>query len=395
MIFNHSFKNINIKINQIINFTTLISLLTPILLITFWVLNKDYNFYPDWHRKYLSFFNTIDFLNLYFFDKEIIYCSNSSIQFLEKCHNFLLVSKLTRLFYTISTYIIFLFLFVYLLFFYLNTHKISNSSEEYLKYMISGVFLSLTFPSLFYFLTDSSNEVIVYYLFFLSMIFYRTYIFFLLCFLSFLIDDNNTKIIILFYIFERFMFFINIKTSNKVYFVTLCTILVFSFLHSTTIIHLIDSFYSDKKITAIMAGFVLLNKDLPLIGRIIYFFVSLLYYDPIQHTFNIYFYISIFLIIIAILIINFKKMFNQFRLYLFKNTNDKNQLITSDNFMLHLLIISVFFTIILICLLPTHAFAKYYLYIYPIFFAFLSTIYDKKKILMINLLLTTIFITTF
>ena len=166
------------------------------------------------------------------------------------------------------------------------------------------------------------------------------------------------------------------------------------FLHSTTIIYFIDSIYFDRKIFDILAGFVLLNQDLPLIGRLIYFFVSLFYYDPIKHTTNYYFLFSIILIFVTLLLMNLKKIYQKLIFYLKINIG-KNNILCLDNFYLHLLICSIIFTLSIISILPTHAFAKYFLYIFPIFFTFLNVFYDKSKILLINLLLVFMFIYTF
>ena len=385
------------KINKIKLFdpTRTIFFFLPFFLIFFWVLFKDYNWYPDWDIKYIDLFIALKYLNLYVFDKDLIYCADPSIKFINDCSDFFYVSKISRLIYIFTVHFSFLLILFYLKYFIFNTNSLNHESKNFILKMKNGVFLSLTFPSIFYFLTDSTNEIIVYYLFFLSIIFYRTFIFFPLCLLAFLIDDNNTKILILFLIFEKFFYYINKKKGNGIYFLTLIFALIVCFLHSTSILYFLDFIYSDRKISAILNGFEFVNQEIPLIARLIYFFVSLLYYDPEQHIFNRFFLISTFITIISLIIYNHKNILSKINFYLKINTYKNSNLIITDNYFSHLFICSIFFTLCLISLLPTHAFAKYYIYIYPIFFAFLNVFYDKRKILLVNMLLTLVFICTF
>lgn len=334
----------------------------------------DINFYPD---------NSIIFNNFIDMEKNSL---QNSIQYLvfTNAQDFfeLKIDKISfSLFFLVNVFFIIILITI--------QNLISNQSLNYLSNKL--LLLSYCYPSvLISIVTPSAESVhVIISLFVITVLINKEFNFFKLIFIIILlfyglfIDIGNSIVFLTFIFFILFMITIN-KYLNM-YVSLLLTSVIFILLLSfgKEIILNISSILNWDVGNAIVNN-IYINElnDVSLIEifkRYIYFWLTL---TGVMNHFKEFLFIILPLICIGIIIAYREIIKNWFKVkkYFF------------DPYTIIIIYLIIFFPFIIIFILPTHAFCKYYLFIIPILIKFLSEVLNQKNFLYFFPLMSVLFI---
>lgn len=194
--------------------------------------------------------------------------------------------------------------------------------------------------------------------------------------LCYYFDPGNFLVFLAYLIFTSFLLAIRKYFSLK-YFLLMLLLLVSTFLYiENNVLVFLTNFLNSSKLNDLLLrvnnlGLMNLSFD-EILKRYIYFFITLLTLTLPSKTFS---YITIICVCILILFASSNKN------VLVKSKeffSEKQNQILASSFLL--------FPLLVICVLPTHAFAKYYLFLIPFIIQFLLLLFNEKKLLVIVIL---------
>lgn len=362
---------------------TLILVLMSLMI--FFIYNVPENFYPDHEilknrfiknennseiiytpqAFFISILNLIidklcnvDISNNFFLSKII---NESGI-----CKEKLEIQDLSRFYYVAIT-----FFFITFLYFY-NKCFFKNSTDNNYLYL-----LCLMMPSTLLNITALSPEAIyssisifvIANINLKNIISRENFLMIPLVFYSYFLDKGNLYIFLSFMIITIFAYKFILKGNDKIYFFYFFLLILF-FTFSKEVFLIVGEFIDKEKTADLINDVKALNlNDIEiknLISRIFYFWITLLnLYFPHLHLLSIFSLLFWFCISI-LLIINIKKK-NFFKKCSFHS----------------LLITAIPFSVIVVYILPTHAYGKYYLFIIVIIIKLLIDLLNLKKVILI------------
>lgn len=317
---------------------------------------KLLNFFKD-------FFCTLDISSKIFF-KSLIKG--------DTCQQKLYIKDLGRLFYVIITFSFIIFLYIY--------NKIINKKH----YINNCLFLlTLIMPSTLLSITALSSEAIytVISIFIMANINFKkiaskeNFLILPLLFYSYFLDVGNLYVFLSFLLLIMFALQLRLNTDKYKFYFTYFIIILSLLVFGKELFLLIGEFINESKTKDLINDIEVLNlhdiKFSETLLRMLYFWVTLLnLYFPHQHIVSI-FSLFIWLIVIVLVIINNKKL-NFYKKY-------SNQII----------ILTILpFSLILINILPTHAYGKYYMFMLVLVIKLLIDLLNFKKIIFILPLLS-------
>lgn len=237
-------------------------------------------------------------------------------------------------------------------------------------------FTSLLYPSVLLSITASSAESIysIISIFLISrLIDYEfrisNFIFYFTLFVyAFLLDKGNWLIFLSFLIFSASIFFIKNKLDDLKLFILILLLIIIARTYSNTVIEYSGILFNIPNNLQTIEAINLLGLNdltfLEVFKRYFYYWGTLL--GIVTHHKNIVFSLLPFTLLLIMI--------------LRKKNYNLNFIINFNRIDIKVIIYSIFFfPIIIITILPTHAFAKYYLFFIPIILNLLLKFTDKKK----------------
>ena len=296
----------------------------------------------------------------------------------ENCQIISVFDKLQFLFITI--------LFITLLILIDNCIKNkSNKSNKSNLIFVSSLFFPITLTSITIPSAEAIYSIIIMFIF--SRVFDKNislgnYLF-LLCLLiyAYFLDSRNWIVSFLF-LLNIIIMKILIEFNKKLFFI-IFTIIVFGIIFfSNEFINLLDTVYQSNKLKSVLYDIEQNGADkknlFDLISRYLYFWLTLagiLTSNKMFMILNFLYIISGFCFVIHI-IVKKKVIINN---------------IINNNIYIIIILNIIFFPLIIISLLPLHAFGKYYIFMIPLILSFLSFYIEIRKLLLFIVLSSIIF----
>jgi hypothetical protein len=251
-------------------------------------------------------------------------------------------------------------------------------------------FCSLIYPSVIYHLGMRSNEVFLFYLILLFFLIWNSYLLsYLLGFLTILIDVGNGLVFFMFinyfYLFRYLVSFIKLKKILYFHFALFFILILFheplrlafaSFLDSINTTYLFPDFNQYKNS---ISKYVLRDDRLYETANIFKLFIayaSFIFFTPA------YLKSTILFILMSCL------FFYIFLIMMGFVSNKKYKFVTENKFYNEYItnvIICIFFTLLIILVVPTFAFIRYYLFIYPFIFSLFYLIFNQRITFLISI----------
>ena len=274
------------------------------------------------------------------------------------------------------------FILVFILFKSKKILKNLNIEKDFTDTNMHIFFCSIIYPSTIYYMSARSNEIFLYYFIFLFFFTWRNYkLSYLIGFLAITLDFGNGLLFFLFINYFYFFRFLNLYLSIRKIIILLLLISLFIVLfHDYLRIFLSIIFlksnilFFENLATAVLD----LDKNFQVYNfiKLIITYLSFIFLSP-------GFLKSILLIIIMTSLI----------LYVFfvitgflKNKNYENSIknnkLFNDYFINFIACLS--FVILLVLILPTHAYIRYYIFIYPFIFSIFYIIFRLRNTFLIS-----------
>ncbi len=359
-------------------------ILILMFLMIFFIYNVPENFYPDHEilkNRFIKNENHLEitytpqafFISIINLTIDKLCNVDISNNFLSKilneneiCKEKLDIKDLGRFYYVIITFIFITFLYFY------NKCFFKKSTDNNYLYL-----LCLMMPSTLLNITALSPEAIyssisifiIANINLKNIISRENFLMIPLVFYSYFLDKGNLYIFLSFIIITIFAFKFTLKGNDKIYFLYLFVFFLF-FTFSKEVFLIIGEFIDKEKTADLINNVKALNlheiETKNLISRVFYFWITLLnLYFPNQHLLSI-FSLFFWFCLSIIIIINIKKK------KLFKKCS------------FHLLFMTAIpFSIIVVYILPTHAYGKYYLFIIVLIIKLLIELLNPKKVILI------------
>lgn len=200
---------------------------------------------------------------------------------------------------------------------------------------------------------------------------------------SYFIDSGNSLVFSFFILFLAGLIFINKIFNLKVSFIIFLIIFLIPLFYSNYILSYVGSIFDAHKTSRLISALEALSLNnlnlIEILKRYIYFWFTLL--GLINH-FKLFIVSTILMMILVFCYIGFITVKN-FNVLKKKYYNSK-------------IIITFFciflFPIIIISILPTHAYAKYYIFFIPFLIKFLSIYFTKFRLFVLSIIYSSIFI---
>ena len=267
-------------------------------------------------------------------------------------------------------------------------HKNIQERQNVLNIFLSSLLFPITLQSLASPNIESLFSLIAVYLISLILCLKNknqitTIIFSSLFIYLYFVDIGNWFVLLCFISFVVFIFILNYLTNFKVCLVFFVIIIILVYLFSNQLLILVGSLFDSYQTSLLIFDLQILelvNPDLiEILKRSVYYFLTL--FGLINHL-EILILSTIILLIILILFIVYETIRN-FDKY-------KNEFYSSQNFVTYLSV--MIFPLIIIMVLPTHAYAQYFIFIVPFIMKFLTIYFTHNKLFIFSSLYSLCFI---
>ena len=200
---------------------------------------------------------------------------------------------------------------------------------------------------------------------------------------SYLIDSGNSLVFSFFILFLIGMLILNKIFNWKVSFVIFIILFIVSLFYSKYILSYVGSIFDAHKTSMLILDLELLSLTnlnvIEILKRYIYFWFTL--FGIVNH-FKLFIISTILMIIV---------MFCYLGLKTFKNFNFFKQKYYDSKFIISFCCVFLF-PLMLISILPTHAYAKYYIFIVPFIIKFLSFYFTKSSLFYLSTIYSSVFV---
>lgn len=294
--------------------------------------------------------------------------------------------RYTLVFHNIFVFINFIFLSIPI---FLHSFFYKNLDEN--KEFINLFLCSIIFPISLQSVTSPNSES-----FFSIIIIYLTSLFLCknskikiipiiipLIIYSYFIDPGNLLVFLFFILFSIGMLILNRIFNWKVSLIIFSIFFIISLFYSKYILIYVGSVFDAHKTSLLIKSLEELFLDnlnfIEILKRYIYFWFTLL--GLINH-FKLFIVSTILMMMLVFFYIGF---------FTFKNFNILNQKYYNSKIIITFFCIFLF-PIIIISILPTHAYAKYYIFFIPFLIKFLSIYFTKFRLFVLSIIYSSIFI---
>ncbi len=200
---------------------------------------------------------------------------------------------------------------------------------------------------------------------------------------SYFIDPGNFLVFLFFIIFLITILIVNKIFNWKVSFILFFIIFIISLSYSKGILSYVGQFFDINKTLRLVSNLEMLSIDnlnlIEILKRYVYFWFTL---------FGFMNHLKLFIVsTILIMIVVFSNLF----LRSFKNLNIFKQKYYNSKIIITFCCI-FFFPLILITILPTHAYGKYYVFVVPFLIKFLSIYFTKSSLFILSIIYSSAYI---
>ncbi len=274
------------------------------------------------------------------------------------------------------------FILIFVLFKSKKFLKFFNIEKDFNDLNMHIFFCSIIYPTIIYYISARSNEIFIYYFLLLFFFTWRNYkLSYFLGILSLFIDAGNGLVFFLFinyfYLFRILNSYLNLKTILlSIIFISIMLV----FFHSNLRVIMSAIFLKTDILMLNNIANAILNDDknfqVPNIVKLVITYLSFVFLTPgfLKSTILIVVMSSLILYIFLVMI-GFVKNKNYENLI--KNNNLFNDYVLN-------LLACLSFVLLMVLILPTHSFIRYYLFIFPFVFSIFFLIFNLRNTFLIS-----------